>query len=146
MKIETINGPIRFIVRWSPLFFVLSLVWAFIAWRNQAISPYLFAYVAIGLICGALVIINHRYNSSTLMNGLSYLIFYSAPTILDGLVFPNPDPNFVPMRPSSQYVSVVFLSIMSLVVILRQRITRFIAKRDAEQTLGADSPLSSLYL
>jgi len=140
MKIEIVNSPVNFIVRWSPLFFVLSVVWAFLAWRHQAIVPYLFSYVAIGLICGMLIIINHRNNLSTLMNALSYLIFFSAPTILNGLVFPNPDPNFLPMRLSSQYVSVILASIISLVVILRLRIASSIAERDAEQALGADSP------
>ena len=139
METKRINRRIRFIVRWSPLLFIFAAVWAFLSWRDHFVSvPYFLACVAIGLFCGVLIIADYRNNWSPLVNVLSYLIFISAPAILNGFVFTNLEPKG-PMGQSYQYTPVVLASVLGLIVTLRQKITRHIAERDAEQALAADS-------
>jgi len=141
MKPQLINKRIRFVVRWSPLIFILTVVWAFLEWRHQAgFFSHLVVYVGIGVICGVLVVLGYRRNSPGSVLLLCYMIFISAQTILNGLVFSIPDWQVLPVRPSSQYASAVLASYFGLMVILRQRIQRFVTESDAEQALGTDSP------
>jgi hypothetical protein len=141
MKPQLINKPMRFVVRWSPLIFILNVVWAVLEWRHQSgFFSHLVAYVALGVICGVLIVLGYRYNSLGSVLVLCYMVFISAQTILNGLVFSIPELQVFPMRPSSQYASALLASYFGLMVILRKRIQRFVAERDAEQALGAESP------
>jgi surface polysaccharide O-acyltransferase-like enzyme len=137
METEKINRRPRFIVRWSPLFFVLATVWAFFSWRHHPVSiPYVLACVAIGLFCGALIIADNLKHSTPLLYVLWIVVFISAPMFLNALFFPNLDRNLGKM--SYQYMSVVVASILGLVTILRNRILRHFAEADAEQIVGPE--------
>jgi hypothetical protein len=123
------NSLVRFIVRAVPLLFVLSSVWVVVTWRQTTLSfAYLMAYVATGIICGALVIAVFVKNSSSLLGVLCWIIFISAPTLLHGFVFTNIDGKALGLATLSyEYMSVVFATILGLLSIFRSRISKRIA-------------------
>jgi hypothetical protein len=134
------NSRIRFMVRSSPLLFVLATVWAVFAWRHTRLSfAYLSACIVIGLICGALMIVDYLKNSSPFVGALWWTIVISAPMLLRGFVFTDLEVQGT-MAWSYQDMSVVLATMLALLSICRDRISRRIAKCDAEQALAADSP------
>lgn len=88
MKSEVNNSRLRFIVRWAPLLFAITSLWAILSWRHQFASvSYLLACILVGIVCGALIIADFRPDSSPLLYPLWFLIFLSAPIILGEFVF-----------------------------------------------------------
>ena len=138
METERINKRITFIVRWSPLFFALASLWAFLSWRHRGVNiPYVLACIAVGLLCGVLIIVDHSKNSSPLLYVLWFMIFISAPMFLNAFFFPGLEEDFAG-KMSYQYMSVVLASILGLVTILRQRIIKRVAEGDAQQIVGPE--------
>jgi hypothetical protein len=139
METERINRRVGFIVQWSPLFLTLASVWVFLSWRNRSLNiPYILACVAVGLFCGALIILERRKNSSPLLYVLWIMVFFSAPLFLNEVFFPGL--NDAEDKLSFQYTSIVVASIFSLVVIFRKRIIRHVAP-DARQSIGSERGL-----
>lgn len=135
---EVNNSRLRSIVRWAPLLFGITSVWALLSWRHQFASiSYLLACILVGLVCGALIIADLRPDSSPLLYLLWFLIFLSAPTILGEFLFADLKAKGM-MEMSHQYISVVLSSILGLFTILRRRILVNVARHDAEQPTAAD--------
>ena len=137
MDTERVNRRIRFIIKWSPLLLALAFVWLFFSLRRGPVSiPYVMACLGIGLLCGALIILDYSRKYTPLLATLWMIVFISAPIFLDGLFFPNLERRSLSDKMSYQYISTVLVSILGLVVIFRRRILKYIAQADVEQIVG----------
>ena len=128
-----INRRIRFIVKWSPLLLAAASVWLFVSLRQGPLSiPYLITCAAIGLLCGGLIILDFWKDPSPLMYFLSLVIFFAGEMITQNVFFPGVGSLSV-KNMSPQYFSTVLVSALGLVLVLRQRIIRYIALADVEE-------------
>jgi uncharacterized membrane protein len=129
----TVNKRTQFIARWSPLLFAAATVWAIAAWRNKPMSAgYFLACVAVGLICGVLVVADFWKDFSPLIFVLWYMVFISAPMFIGAFLYSDFE-----SKMNYQYMSVVVASILGLIVVFRGRLTKS-ATGDAEQIVGRE--------
>ena len=130
---DVINKRSLFLIRWSPLFFLTAITWAVLAWRHQPMSwAYLAMCVAVGLVCGALIIVNLRKDGSPLFFVLWYMVFISAPTFIAAVLYSDYEGKM-----NYRYMSAVVASVLGLMVVFRHRLMK-LPVADAEQIVGRE--------
>jgi hypothetical protein len=134
-----INRQTRFIVKWSPLLLAAAAVWLFLTLRRGPVSiPYLMVSAGIGLLCGGLIVWDFWKHPSPLLVFLWVGILQGGNLILRDVFFFDLSRD-ASRNTSSQYLSVVLVSVLGLVLALRQRIMRSPPETDVEQRHAADA-------
>jgi len=95
-------------------------------------AGYFLACLAVGLICGALVVADFWNDFSPLIFVLWYMVFISAPMFIGAFLYSDFE-----SKMNYQYMSVVVASILGLIVVFRGRLTKS-ATGDAEQIVGRE--------
>jgi len=110
-----------------------AAVWVFLAWRHEPSSiGHFLAYLGIGLLCGALIIVDFWKNISPLVHLLWYMVFISAPMFVGAILFSD-----FSGKMTYQYMSVVVASILGWFVVFRGRLLNW-STNDAEQIVGRE--------
>ena len=119
------------------MFFVAATAWAILAWLHKPVSvAYILACIAVGLFCGALIIVDLWKNLSPLVFVLVYMVFISSPMFLSAILLSDYDGG-LSRKLTYGYMSVVLASILGLVVAFRRRLLKW-ASGDAQQIVGRE--------
>lgn len=118
--VPAINKRTRFMIRWSPLLFAGATIWAILSWRhNPASFGYFLACFAVGLVCGALNIVDLWKDVSPLVYVFWIMVFFSAPMFIGAIIYSDVD-----AKMNYQYMSVVVASILGVIVVFRGRLLK----------------------
>ncbi|HEY5884077.1 MAG TPA: hypothetical protein VIT88_05285 [Pyrinomonadaceae bacterium] len=128
-SMATINKRTRLLVRWSPLLLAASTIWTILVWRHEPGSfVYFSACVAVGLVCGALIIADLWKEISPLVYMLWVMVFISSPMFIAAILYSD-----FQGKMNYQYMSLVIATILGLMVLFRGRLMK-LALHDSKCT------------
>jgi hypothetical protein len=123
MEIKKLNRGDSFILNWSPMLLVPSLVGLVLSlWRGPVFMRYLIACAGLGLLFGTLVVLNYWKKRPTLsILGVLILIYGEN---LARSVFIGDVADGLGWVVVSQYLSLLLLSVFGLSWLFRQKILK----------------------